>query len=70
MDGVLYHWDSVGDVVEEDDQSYQACSGGAGGGGKVQFAYTVTYPDDTNMPDLIQFCPVSRPSKLTNALHD
>ena len=68
---MLYHWDSVGDVLEEDDPIYQACSGGGGGGGAgFQFAYTITYDDDTNAPDLVQFCPVSRPSKLTNALHN
>lgn len=68
-DGVLYHWDTVSDIVEEDDPVYQACSEG-GGGSRFQFAYTLLYDDDTNLPDLIQFCPVSRPSKLTNALHN
>ena len=67
---MLYHWDSVGDIAEEDDPVYQACSGGGGGDGRFQFAYTLTYEDYDNVPDLIQFCPVSRSSKLTNALHN
>ena len=68
-DGVLYHWDTDGDVVEEDDPIYQACSEG-GGGTRFTFAYPITYDDDTNLPDLTQFCPVSRLSKLTNVLHN
>ena len=64
---MLWHYDSVGDVAEADtDLVYQACSGGGGAG--FQFAFTLLYDDATNLPDLIQFCPVSRPSKLTNAL--
>ena len=65
---MLYHWDSIGDVVEEDYAEYQACSTGEGAAG-FQFAYTVIYDDDTNAPDLIQFCPVSGPFKLRNVLH-
>ena len=66
---MLYHWDTVADLVEEDDAIYQACSAG-GGGTRLQFAYTLTYDDVIDLPDLIQFCPVSRPSMLTNALHN
>ena len=65
---MLYHWDIDGDIVEEDDAIYQACSEGTGGG-RNTFAYTMTYDDDTNLPDLIQFCSVSRLSELTNVLH-
>ena len=69
VDGELYHWDTLGDVVGENDQLYQAYSA-RGGGTRFTFAHRLTYEDDTDLPDLIQFCPVSRPSKLNNALHN
>ena len=68
-DGVLYLWDTLGDVAEENDQLYQACSAG-GGGTRFTFAHRLTYKDNTDLPDLIQFCPVSRPSNFNNALHN